>query len=519
MKRITPSSPFSTRLSGSAKETELRIRNIVQWKKKRPPVVLFVLTLVVLLSCFGLFSCQVKPLEVAVDNSPAAEVVKPAEIFGPNTEQDKGTFAEEGIQYGAEQTEDVITDYFSSKLSQLSPDTPLVITERQSFDWNGTTVIAATATNIVVADFEANLLRADGPHTEPNLPERENTVMYLMSALFIDGQEPIDLMLDAVCEISKTPLGQDTSGISYDYGEEASFQQFLSVIQYKSGKMLTTCPVFCNHGGELLIRDYKYRPVYSLEDADGDGEAEFVFFRDRSSSLYTKYVVYDWVNGTIQRTSDVLEQYRNPMLEENEPMRNEDALPLYREIMLGSGAFTLDGSVTALKDYFSYIGADGNTHYRRPGEFSVLDLDGDGRTEVVIAANDNQYALILREENGAVYGYVRYIRQFNTLTLKLDGTFNWSSGAFDNGTGRIRFEENIYTLGDRIIRESTVIDRITYCQSDGYDEEGNLKKYFYVDRQPATIPEYQAAEAQQEAKPDAVWYDFTEENINAQLDS
>ena len=39
-----PRTPFSTRLSGSAKETELRIRNIVQWKKKRPPVALFVLT-------------------------------------------------------------------------------------------------------------------------------------------------------------------------------------------------------------------------------------------------------------------------------------------------------------------------------------------------------------------------------------------------------------------------------------------------------------------------------------------
>ena len=27
-----PNTPFSTRLSGSAKETELRIRNIFQWK-------------------------------------------------------------------------------------------------------------------------------------------------------------------------------------------------------------------------------------------------------------------------------------------------------------------------------------------------------------------------------------------------------------------------------------------------------------------------------------------------------
>ena len=32
-----PRSPLTTRLSGSARETEDRIRSIFQWKKKRPP--------------------------------------------------------------------------------------------------------------------------------------------------------------------------------------------------------------------------------------------------------------------------------------------------------------------------------------------------------------------------------------------------------------------------------------------------------------------------------------------------
>ncbi len=52
-----PNTPFSTRLSGSAKETELRLRSIFQWKKKRPPVMLALLIAVMMLSCFGLFSC------------------------------------------------------------------------------------------------------------------------------------------------------------------------------------------------------------------------------------------------------------------------------------------------------------------------------------------------------------------------------------------------------------------------------------------------------------------------------
>ena len=55
-----PASPFSTRLSGSAKETELRLRSIFQWKKQRPPVWLMLLTAAICLSCGSLVSCQVE---------------------------------------------------------------------------------------------------------------------------------------------------------------------------------------------------------------------------------------------------------------------------------------------------------------------------------------------------------------------------------------------------------------------------------------------------------------------------
>ena len=48
-----PNTPFSTCLSGSAKETELRLRNIFQWKKKRPPVFLLILVAVLLLGICG----------------------------------------------------------------------------------------------------------------------------------------------------------------------------------------------------------------------------------------------------------------------------------------------------------------------------------------------------------------------------------------------------------------------------------------------------------------------------------
>ena len=69
-----PNTPFATRLSGSAKETQLRIRSIFQWKKERPPVWLFTLIVVATLSCFALVACreQEQPPE---NQSDAGEVL------------------------------------------------------------------------------------------------------------------------------------------------------------------------------------------------------------------------------------------------------------------------------------------------------------------------------------------------------------------------------------------------------------------------------------------------------------
>ena len=70
-----PNSPFATCLSGSAKETELRIRNIFQWKKKRPPVVAMILAALAALFCGGLVSCQPSGAEL-----PDESVVLDAEF-------------------------------------------------------------------------------------------------------------------------------------------------------------------------------------------------------------------------------------------------------------------------------------------------------------------------------------------------------------------------------------------------------------------------------------------------------
>lgn len=67
-----PHSPFTTRLSRSARETELRIRSIFQWKKQRPPTPLFLLLMALCLLSGGLVACQVQNVAPA-SGSPSSD--------------------------------------------------------------------------------------------------------------------------------------------------------------------------------------------------------------------------------------------------------------------------------------------------------------------------------------------------------------------------------------------------------------------------------------------------------------
>ena len=76
-----PHTPFSTGLSRSAKETEIRIRNIFSGPKKRPPVLFLALMCLIALSCGDLVSCQVKEAEApdAGGSSSLADLPDPPE--------------------------------------------------------------------------------------------------------------------------------------------------------------------------------------------------------------------------------------------------------------------------------------------------------------------------------------------------------------------------------------------------------------------------------------------------------
>ena len=88
----TPYTPFSTHLSGSAKETEIRLKNIFSGPKKRPPALFLLLMFSACVLCGNLVSCRnaeaetPPPTEVWMDHdwtAPFEERNSAAEIEPP----------------------------------------------------------------------------------------------------------------------------------------------------------------------------------------------------------------------------------------------------------------------------------------------------------------------------------------------------------------------------------------------------------------------------------------------------
>lgn len=129
------------------------------------------------------------------------------------------------------------------------------------------------------------------------------------------------------------------------------------------------------------------------------------------------------------------------------------------------------------------------------GELAIIDLDKDGLNELVVwPEGDDEYLysvvgyLILRRQGDTVYAYNPVYRAFGLL--KADGTFNWSSSAFNSGTGSALFTENGFEVKD-----------ITWCEIHSETDE----RYF-VDGQEATKWDFESAMTAQRQKDEPVWY-------------
>ena len=83
MTRPCPYTPLSTPLSGSARQAEARIRNLFQGPKRRPPVWLMALTLLLIFSCGGLVTCRTAASPSPEEGAPVFSLTTPGEESVP----------------------------------------------------------------------------------------------------------------------------------------------------------------------------------------------------------------------------------------------------------------------------------------------------------------------------------------------------------------------------------------------------------------------------------------------------
>lgn len=140
-------------------------------------------------------------------------------------------------------------------------------------------------------------------------------------------------------------------------------------------------------------------------------------------------------------------------------------------------------------------------------KFAMMDLNNDGENEVILWLQINGVSdfgfEILRYQEGSVYGYTLFYREF--MDLKTDGTFSFSGGAADWGIGKLSFSGNEYT-----------INKLYYCESQ-YDSDNELEVQYFSNGTPYSEEEFNDDISRQEEKGNVNWYDVTTDNVRAVL--
>jgi len=178
------------------------------------------------------------------------------------------------------------------------------------------------------------------------------------------------------------------------------------------------------------------------------------------------------------------------------------AIDAYKKVLQNKAAFTTEDKTR--KFYLNEFLEDGpyGIHPEYPFKlirFTVLDMDGDKIPEVVLAlamgnADHAQFYEVLHYYNGEVYGYIFSNRML--MDLKKDGTSIGLGGVATHYYQKLRFTS-----------DACAFDTLGYC---------DWGKYF-INNKPATEESFQYFVNEQEGKSDAVWYEFTQENIENQL--
>lgn len=169
---------------------------------------------------------------------------------------------------------------------------------------------------------------------------------------------------------------------------------------------------------------------------------------------------------------------------------------------------TEKGETVYMKDYKPLYKYPEDTDYYQsenlfaPCEYAFVDLDKDGQNELIISElPDADTYLILHKSNDKIYGYSLYVRWFQSL--KSDGTFLSSGGAFSHDYNTINFDENKYNIStfatfDFVGDEKPSSNRFG-CEPD-YE-----KSVFEIDGKKVSFEKIEEFAEEWDKRPNAEW--------------
>jgi hypothetical protein len=186
----------------------------------------------------------------------------------------------------------------------FSGSAPVVITEAWFFTWGGIEMAMVNASNMI----DRGRTRAiDRSNFTPNPPHAEDTVLYHVTVLFMEGHEPLVLYNSVSPGPSHEPYGTTFSPngtwLPDETGDEWFWEsvQWFDVIQYGEDGSWMVCPMFFVGGHDWTL------PVVSmmLIDLDGCGGPELVIhWPSQSRGIIQIFsLVYDQVTETYRNFS------------------------------------------------------------------------------------------------------------------------------------------------------------------------------------------------------------------------
>lgn len=193
----------------------------------------------------------------------------------------------------------------------------------------------------------------------------------------------------------------------------------------------------------------------------------------------------------------------------NKSKHSEESLAIeaYKSVLQNKNYFYSqeDDKNILLEDFLGYGGALGYDAWLDVSYFTILDMDGDRISEVVLDLSIfgrewSDFREVLHYEDGIVYGYL--ISHQDLEGLKSDGTFIYSGGAGDWGIATFKFTSDNYEY-----------NIIGYCESD------NKGISYFIDNNQSTEEAFDTFCNEQEEKSETEWYEFSRESVEVELSS